>query len=178
MTPYSGFLTIAITSPDFVEGEAARISEILRNGEADIVHIRKPGWDEVRTELLIREIPADLYPRLKFHDHFQLLSRFPLAGVHLNSRNPEAPANAASVSISFHSIEQLDAATHYDYVTLSPVFDSISKTGYRSAFSLKEIAPVIKGKRVVALGGVTPDRIPLLRDAGFFGAAMLGYFWK
>ena len=63
-------------------------------------------------------------------------------------------------------------------MTLSPVFDSISKQGYRSAFDPDSLRPWLEGKRVVALGGVTPERIPLLRDAGFSGAAMLGYFWN
>ena len=32
--------------------------------------------------------------------------------------------------------------------------------------------------RVVALGGVTPDSLELLRQKGFFGAALLGYIWS
>ncbi len=77
-----------------------------------------------------------------------------------------------------HSIEQLDQSENFDYVTLSPIFDSISKPGYKSAFNLENISRYIRGKKVVALGGVTPDKFPALRDAGFFGAAMLGHFWQ
>lgn len=173
----SCFTIIAITSPGQSEGENLRIAQILRDGEADIVHIRKPEWNEAMTADLLERIPPEFYPRIKIHDHFRLLDRFPLMGVHLNARNSTPPENARSVSRSLHSIEQLPLSTHYDYVTLSPVFDSISKSGYNSAFTLSELKPFLKGKRVIALGGVTPERFPDLKEAGFSGAAMLGYFW-
>lgn len=173
-----GLFIVVITSPDTYPAEAERITGILREGEADVVHIRKPGRDADMIRRLIEEIPSDLRGRLKVHDHFELAAEMGLMGVHLNSRCPTAPEGVTSVSRSMHSVEQLVTAEHYDYVTLSPVFDSISKAGYRSAFDLEEIAPHIKGKRVVALGGVTPDKFPLLREAGFYGAAMLGHFWN
>lgn len=172
------FVIIAITSPESIPNEADRIVDILRSGKADIVHVRKPGWDLCATADLIDRIDPAFYSRIKIHDHFELLDRFPLMGVHLNSRNETAPQKAISVSRSIHSIEQLHLSEHYNYVTLSPIFDSISKRGYRSAFSLPELTPLIKGKNVIALGGVTPDKIPLLENAGFAGAAMLGYFWN
>lgn len=171
------FLVIAITNPDSVSNEAERICEILRNGEADIVHIRKPEWSLDQTKELLNKIPSELHPRLKLHDHFQLLSEYNLAGVHLNSRNPDAPVEARSVSRSFHEIEQLPLSKHYDYVTLSPIYDSISKSGYKGRFNLCELKPLLAGKRVIALGGVTPEKFSELKDLGFSGAAMLGYFW-
>ncbi len=171
------FIVIAITSPDTIPNEADRICGILRNGDADIVHIRKPDWTEQQTRELLEKIPSEFYSRIKIHDHFQLLSQFDLAGVHLNSRNPVAPENARSVSRSLHEIEQLPLSKHYDYVTLSPIYDSISKSGYRSRFSLPELKPFLTGRKVIALGGVTPEKFPELRDAGFSGAAMLGHFW-
>lgn len=173
-----GLFIVAFSAPGPIENEAERIAGLLDNGVADMVHIRKPTWPADITARLIGNIPARLHPMLKIHDHFQLLERFNLAGVHLNSRNPVAPAMARSVSASFHDVEQLELSKHYDYVTLSPIFDSISKQGYRSAFSLRELMPAIRDKKVVALGGVTPDKFPSLREAGFFGAAMLGHFWK
>lgn len=164
--------------PCEVVDEASRVRDILESRRADLVHIRKPDWTSDQTARLIEEIGEKWWHRLKLHDCFSLLERYPLAGVHLNARNTSAPPEAKSVSCSMHSVEQLGDAKHYDYVTLSPVFDSISKTGYRAAFDLESLPPYLEGRRVVALGGVTPDSIPLLRQLGFSGAAMLGYFWK
>lgn len=173
-----GFLRIAVTSPDEIKDEPERISNLLLSGEVELVHIRKPRWDKAKISRLIAEIPPHFHPRLKLHDHFELLKDFNLGGIHLNSRNPMPYPGAASVSISFHSIEQLDDAGHYDYVTLSPVFDSISKTGYTAAFGFGSLSRHIMGKNVVALGGVTPDKFPFLKEIGFYGAAMLGYYWN
>ena len=69
-----------------------------------------------------------------------------------------------------------------DYLFLSPIFDSISKEGYRSAFTpavLREAAARgLLGERVAALGGVRPELLPTLRDLGFGGAALLGCIWR
>ena len=69
-----------------------------------------------------------------------------------------------------------------NYVFLSPIFDSISKQGYRSAFDdatlKKASAEGIIGQKVVALGGVTRERVALLEKYGFGGAAMLGDIWR
>ena len=173
----NSFKVIAITSPLFIEDEGKKISEILIQGRADLVHIRKPDSKIENVRLLIESIPEKLHPRLKLHDHFDLLDSFSLGGVHLNVRNPIIKKQGISVSRSFHSLEELENSCSYEYVTLSPIFDSISKTGYTSKFKLEQLKDYIKGKRVIALGGVTPEKFDILRETGFYGAAMLGYFW-
>ena len=68
------------------------------------------------------------------------------------------------------------------YVFLSPIFDSISKKGYKHSFSNKDLEEAgingIINERVVALGGVTPEYIPQLRAWNFGGAAFLGDVWN
>lgn len=177
------FLKIGITRPEFSDNEAMRITMLLDNG-VDFMHIRKPGADVDRIKALIEDIPERLHCRLRLHDAPELLDRYSLAGFHLNSRYPEPPAGARTLTRSCHSLEELtlpfqaNPETSFVYQTLSPIYDSISKPGYRSAFSPQVIAPYIRGLRVVALGGVTEDRIDELRQTGFFGAAMLGDIWR
>lgn len=171
------FKIIVITSPDEIDNEASKITELLRHG-VDFVHIRKPGASLRDVKNLIEDIPISLRNRLRLHGHFELLSEFNLAGVQINSRCPYAPRTAISVSKSCHSISELDDCLDYEYVTLSPIYDSISKTGYNSNFNLKEISKIIKNKNIIALGGVTPSEFNELRATGFAGAALLGYIWK
>ncbi len=173
----NGFLKIGITSPGPIENEALRIAAFLRSGEVDYMHIRKPEWDISEVRRLISGIDPELHPRLRIHGHFSLLGEFRLAGVHINYRNPFPPQGCTSVTKSCHTIEEIGKAGCYEYVTLSPVFDSISKAGYHSAFDLNDLRDKIAGQRVVALGGVTPDKFPELMEAGFYGAAMLGSLW-
>ncbi len=63
------------------------------------------------------------------------------------------------------------------YCFLSPIFDSISKTGYREP--IRAITGLI-GHRLsqIALGGLEPDKTGLCRRAGFEGIAVLGYLWN
>lgn len=173
----NGFITIAITSPERVNDEAEKIVRLLEAG-VDYVHIRKPGFPEKNIQCLIESIPAALHGRLKLHDHFQLCDKYRLGGVHLNSRNREKPASAHNASISFHSVSELPSAHDYEYVTLSPIYDSISKEGYASAFRLQELKGDLSAGNIIALGGVTPEKFPELRKTGFAGAALLGYIWN
>jgi len=171
------FLTIVMTSPGKVDDEPNKITCLLESG-VDIIHIRKPSWSIEETRELILGISGKLRHRLRLHDHFSLVTEMSLGGVHLNSRNPDAPPGTTGFSRSCHSVEEILKSGNYDYVTLSPIFDSISKVGYRRAFELENIECCLKGKHVVALGGVTPDAFPMLKEKGFFGAALLGYIWN
>ena len=172
---------IAVTTPNFWQGEAQAITELLAARGFSRVHIRKPGARSDEVERLLREIPADLRPSLSLHDCHHLALQGLAGGVHLNSRNPKPPDGFTGIlSRSCHSLEEVRRyADTVDYLFLSPVFDSISKTGYRAAFTLGELAASeLIGEKVVALGGVTPERLAELHHAGFGGAAMLGAAWN
>lgn len=171
------FLILAVTRPDFYKEEASEINNLLKDGLADYVHIRKPDASLTQIKELISHIDAIYHPRLKIHDHFNLLEFFNLGGIHLNSRNKSVFPNANSISISIHSLEEIENVDEYDYFFISPVFDSISKNGYKAAFNMNALAEKVKGKKAIALGGVTPDKFLLLSSIGFSGAAMLGYFF-
>lgn len=176
------FLTIAITTPVPAPNEGARLTSLLRDGRADRVHLRYPGVDAATVRRVLEAIPVGLYPRLSLHDAVELTTEFPGVGVHLNARNQEAAKaldlTGRTVSRSCHTLGEVMADTTSDYVFLSPIFDSISKEGYRSAFALtdKALREALKQRHVVALGGVTPDKFAELEEAGFVGAAMLGHF--
>lgn len=171
------FLIIVITSDKTVDDEAKKIEALLRNG-VDIIHLRKPDWSLREVRDLIESIDYRYRNRIRLHGHFELLNEMNLGGVHLNHRNPVAPATAKAVSRSFHSVDELESTAEFDYVTLSPIFDSISKSGYASRFDFGSIGDNIIGRRVVALGGVTADAFLSLYEKGFIGAALLGYIWN
>lgn len=159
--------------------------DMLDCGRADLVHIRKPEASREGTESLLLRLPRRLYGRLVLHDHHDLASEYGLYGIHLNSRHPQALAGwQGSVSKSCHSIAELERCKRepYCYLSLSPIFDSISKPGYDSAFSVEELRAAheagIIDNRVMALGGVTFDRIEQVREMGFGGAMILGDAWR
>ncbi len=178
------FTTVIITFPGHVEDEARRVACFLQEGKCDYVHIRKPSWERSEVEALLQAIPQALHERLVLHDRFELAVAYRLHGVHVNARNPLPPQGfAGSVSRSLHSLEQVARwKRHYAFVSLSPLFDSISKQGYRAAFTAGELerakAAGIIDEKVFALGGVTFERLPAVQAMGFGGAMLLGDAWK
>ncbi len=165
---------IVITQPDELEGENKLIEAILSAG-VDRLHIRKPNWSREKTSALIKQIPQHLRAQLTLHDHFEICRELGIGGIQLNGRNPQPPQGFDGVvSRSCHTLNELEQEC--DYVTLSPIYDSISKSGYKSSFSsenIKDLKP-----NTIAMGGVTPHNIPTLCSLGFEGVALLGYIWQ
>lgn len=192
-------MVIIITLPEFFEGEAEIITQFLLEGQADMIHLRKPSSTAEELEGLIKQIPEEWHSRLVTHDHHHLAEQYSLHGIHLNGRNPEIPSGfqyssiqrgyiikgncTLSVSRSCHSFEEVkDWKDRCCYVSLSPIYDSISKKGYHSAFTVADLRHAheegIIDERVLALGGVTFDKIDEILDLGFGGGMILGEAWK
>jgi thiamine-phosphate pyrophosphorylase len=103
-------------------------------------------------------------------------------GVHLPAGGAPAQARArlgkgALIGLSVHSTQEaatVDPAA--DYVTLSPVFASISKPGYGPALGVHDLADAAARARVpiVALGGITADNLSTCLAAGASGVAVMG----
>lgn len=168
---------IAITLPEFFDGEGEAITKLLTEGGYERVHIRKPGASVKEVKSLVKNIPENLYTLLSFHDHFNLAMEIGIGGIHLNSRNNTIPTGwNGLVSRSLHSMEEI-ADQGYDYAFLSPIFPSISKPGYKGNFNSEDLRSSVN-ERIFALGGVTPRRFGEIEQLGFGGAAMLGYAWK
>lgn len=169
-------LKIAIT-PELIEpDEHLLIRQALGSG-FHYVHLRHPGASLRDMRNLIEAIPARLHPRLKLHGHFDLLHSFNIGGVHLNSRCPSAPPGyRGNISCSCHSIEELKGLSGMEYATLSPIFDSISKHGYRAKFTPDDLRRLddVTNVPVIALGGITPERVDALAGYNFSGYAVLG----
>lgn len=174
---------IVITSPGFLQGEADFIDKLFNHG-LDRLHLRKLGADIGECRRLLDGISREWLPRIVVHDNFGLCREYGLGGVHLNGRNPMAPPNhEGSVSRSCHSLEEISRYKgECDYLTLSPIFNSISKQGYMAAFEPEQLAAArdsgLIDSRVIALGGVTLENIPRVRELGFGGVAILGDVWQ
>lgn len=174
---------IILTPPDFFVEEDKILSALFEEG-LDLLHLRKPGTEPVYSERLLTLLPESHLNQIVVHDHFYLKEEFSLRGIHLNSRNPAPPLGyKGHLSKSFHNMDDLKVEKkNFNYVFLSPIFDSISKSDYTSAFeinALKEAAAKgIIDKKVMALGGITTENIALVKDLGFGGVVILGDLWN
>lgn len=175
---------MGITPQENVFREQERISAMIRSGKVEYFHIRKPDFTEIQMRDYLSHFDADVRKHLSLHDHHRLAVEMNIGGVHLNSRNPNPPENfGGRVSRSCHSVEEvLQCKNKVDYCFLSPIFDSISKQGYCSKFSLAELKHLFDEKvldeKVCALSGVTFDNIGQLEEVGFSSFAMLSALWE
>ena len=198
---------IVISREEFFPGEAEILNGMFTEGLMGL-HLRKLGSTAEEYAALLSGIAGEYRSRIVLHDHYELAEEFGVGGIHLNSRNqppdfqqltaqfnpsatvskasgtnsPTDSRNRMSISRSCHSIEEISLwRERCDYLFLSPVFDSISKSGYRSGFSTQELREArdkgLIDSRIIALGGITGDRLPLLNELGFGGAALLGSIW-
>ena len=182
---------IVITKPEMFPGEADVVNTLFANGMQRL-HLRKPGASEQEMAEWIGRIDLPFRQKIIVHDHHRLLKTMGLGGIHLNARNPEAPAwfsaerqkrGSVTLSRSCHSLEEIAQWKGVcDYLFLSPIFDSISKGGYTSAFTRETLLQAyhdgLFSKPVYALGGVSADNIRSIYDYGFAGAAVIGSLWQ
>lgn len=177
---------ILLTKPNFFEGETDIVNKQFSEG-LQRLHLRKPMASEEQLKEWIENIDMPFRNRIVLHDCHDLAQEYQLGGIHLNSRNPKVPdwfkGKPFTLSRSCHTITEAEMCQkEFDYLLLSPIFDSISKEGYRAAFSINELLEAKKkgilSKNVYALGGVTFENIEQVREMGFYGAAILGAFWN
>lgn len=194
-------IRILLTYPSALPHETRLIGNLMAD-EWDFLHARKPDYSKDEMINFLEMIPKELIHKVVLHSHFDLALEFDLAGISLKKKivdeliktsqsgvlslegdrvliNGVKPDLVAYSAHGFQEIENLPI--HIDYVFLSPVFDSISKEGYKSAFADQELLRMFlrqTNKRVIALGGMNNDTIPVCEELGFDGYAMLGYFWN
>lgn len=174
---------IVTTTPTYFVEEDKIITALFDEG-LEILHLRKPNTAPVYAERLLTLIPEKYRKRIVVHGHFYLKEEYKLRGIHLNQRNPLIPENySGQTSTSCHSLEEVkDKKSNFDYVFLSPIFDSISKEGYKSPFTPEQLRTASKNgiidKHVIALGGIDENNIQQIKDYGFGGAAVLGGLWN
>lgn len=174
---------ILITSPHYFVEEDKIITALFEEG-LDILHLRKPDTAPMYAERLLTLIPEQYHKRIVVHGHFYLKDEYKLKGIHLNHRNPVAPEHyKGHISCSCHSLQEVkEKKRHFDYMFLSPVFDSISKKSYHSGYTPEELVKAHKSgiidKKVIALGGIDTININQVRNYGFGGVAILGALWN
>lgn len=141
------------------------------------VHIRKPNADQemLRSYLDVLCKRVDV-KRLSMHYYHDIALEYGFGGLH-----GVTSAEGVLKSISCHSLEEVETAHEVDYLFVSPVFDSISKQGYKAAIDIDMAGALIKRglkPEVLALGGIEKSNLSVLEDAGFRNIALLGAVWR
>lgn len=176
---------IGITSEIAVFREQERIINFIKSGYVEYFHIRKPSFSLQEMREYLAFFPNDIRQKLSLHDYHSLALELGIGGIHINKRNPILKKEylGKRISVSCHSIDQVkEWEEKANYIFLSPIFDSISKKGYKSTFSPNELKNCFNKKilndKVVALGGITKENIKELEIIGFSSCALLSDLWQ
>lgn len=179
---------IVFSAPDFIDQELELVKQLLQQNI--IFHLRKPGISYEGLVTYLSKIPSEFYCKIVIHQHIEVLEKFQLKGFHCTREFLEEHGEYFqelrqkyldySFSKSCHTLEELDDIGAYNYVFISPVFDSISKANYTANYPLDVLNNALKNKKipVVALGGINHENIPQLQKSNFSGIAVLGYIWN
>ena len=184
---------IVLSKSKWFDGEEQIVTEMFKQG-LQYFHLRKANLSKVDMVAYLNAIPEKYHNRIILHSKHNLARSFNVKGIHLTRKHQKKTfknwwhmkwVKAANPNIritaSFHSLESLiDSAAKFDYVFLSPVFDSISKNNYPGKFNDSNLDVVFGNlkTKVVALGGVDVSKIEWISNMRFDGIGLLGAIWK
>lgn len=158
-------------------------------------HLRKPKFSTNQLKKYIDLIPKKYHNRIVIHSHHKLALKYPLKGVHITKVHKKRPIRTKftlfrlklknkhiSVSTSankFSTLIEGSDSYYYDYVLLSPIFDSHSNK-YHSGFTEQTLKNNIPKSQfdIIARGGIDINTIDKVNELGFRGAALYTGLWK
>lgn len=172
-----------------ITGNAADAAELTRlAGRADFVQLRTPGWDAGLVVDVLRHLPPEvLATKVLVHGRIDVALACGAAGVHLSSRPGELTVAQvrtlmpqAIVSVSCHTLEEVERARQADLILFAPVFekrvDDRLVTPGAGLEALRAACLAAAPARVLALGGVTKENAALCIEAGAAGIAGIRLF--
>ena len=186
-------MKLIIISPS--ERKDSEIPYLLNMFEQGLLtyHLRKTKFSTRELKNFISEIPEKFHKRIVIHTHHELAMKFNLKGVYISRSHKKRKLRTAlrmawfklrkrklKLSVTFRSIEDiLDHNSKYDYVLLSPVFDSLSGN-FQAGFSEHNLRHALKNSKykVLARGGTSVENIEKANELGFGGVAMQSSIWK
>lgn len=177
---------ILISSEKEFPQETKIVTDLFKRG-LETFHLRKPNYTLEETKNFLNAIPGEFHNRIVLHGYRQLPFEYKVKGLHFSFGKIKEEHFKCCTSLTFsasvHSFEEIkNVSSIINYVFLSPVFDSISKQGYKSKIDLNEAGIFLQKDKsrpeVIALGGIDLDNIAQVMNANFDGFAMLGAFWN
>ena len=176
---------ILITNPQQVSNETEIINALFEEG-LEVLHLRKPGFDQVQMCEFISKIDQRFHSRIMIHSHYELLDSYNLKGLHFTEKTkhllPDYDDVQCTKSMAVHELAELKSVRPtVGYILLSPLFPSVSKEGYSKQWDVEELKPELAkthGFGTVALGGITLENVKTVKALGFNDFALLGSIWE
>lgn len=182
-------MNIVITPPTLTHHDLKSINRLFRSG-LRWLHLRLPQGSESDYICALNGIAPEYRSRVILCGQRHLARMYGVGGLYFSYRElneghlPISPYQGSSYSIiavGAHSLEELRSLRFVpSYALLSPLYDSISKEGYKANQALMSIGHELQQLPypVLAMGGITPTvRTTCLRN-GYAGIATIGAVWQ
>jgi len=169
--------------PDFLRAAAQVVAE---GGPLIALHLRAPsanGLAVYRWAEALRTLTREAGALLLVNDRVDVALAVDADGVQLGRRGllaGDARRLAGAerlVGVSVHTCDEADEARKggADFVLVGNVYETVSHPG-RAGIGVEGLA-AFAGLPPIAIGGVTPERVAELRDAGVRGVAAIRGVW-
>ena len=156
-------------------------------------HLRKIKFSTRQLKEFISEIPPKYHNRIVIHTHHELALKFNLKGIYISRSHKKRKLRLwlrlkwfkfkkenLRISSTYKSIEAIMHINRdYDYVFLTPAFDSNSGN-FQAGFTENNLKSALKNtnRKIIARGGVSVDNIAKAKELGFAGVAFYSNIWK
>ena len=178
-----GMKLVIMTKSTFFVEEDKILSMLFEEG-LDSLHISKADASPLYLERLLSLLPSEYHRKITTHQHFNMKSEFSLGGIHLDNSSVAVPRGyRGSLSKTCDDVMQLKAMKKQsDYVFLKnihqPREQTLQEERVLSDLELDEAyRQGLLGRHVYAMGGVTMDDIPILRELDFGGVVIRNDLW-
>ncbi len=184
---------VVISESKIIEDEHKIIQELFEAG-LETFHVRKPRFRTKQLVEYLEKIPRQFHNRIIIHSHHNLANKYNLQGVHYTRLHLESTFRnwLREKKLGFIKRKLIKTSSHgklaslydesehaFDYVFLSPIFDSITGK-YQSGFYEDAIKAAVQktGKKIIARGGIDITRIEKVNELGMYGMALYSCLWK
>jgi len=154
-----------------------------------LVQLRDPAASDVELVALGRDVAAALAGTgvpLIINDRVELVASIGAQGAHVGQDDLDVGqararlGRSAYLGLSVHAREQVTAAISHgietlDYLGAGPVWETTSKADAAPPGGLQRLRAITAASPwpCVAIGGITPDRVGVLRSSGVAGVAVV-----
>ena len=165
---------------------AAQVRDAVDLG-IDLIHVRERDLEAAALAALVTRlllITAGTPTRLVVNDRIDVALACGADGVQLRGDSiPVAEARRLApagflIGRSVHGVDQAIAAANADYLVAGTVFRSSSKAAGTPLLGVDGLRLIVRAvdRPVLAIGGITAERIDAVADAGAAGFAAIGLF--
>lgn len=174
---------VIMTEPTFFVEEDKILTTLFEEGLKDL-HVSKPASSPLYIERLLSLIPEEYHDLITVHDHYYLKREYDLAGIHIDDMSKDVPHDYKGyVSRTCIGLDNLKAAKKKcRYVFLKNIFDGMEPEEEKASFKLSDLENAsdkgIIDRHVYAMGGITLEKMQIVKKLGFGGVVVCEDLWK